>query len=182
MIYPLVLVPLAVLCCSNATNFFAGFNGLEAGMGVVLHLSLGIFALMSSKLPAAVLALVFAMALASFLRYNWFPAKVFPGDLNYTIGAVCACVTVVGNMEKFAILCFTPWILEAVLKALSGFKAENYGILQKDGTVKPHEAKIRSLTHLVMRSGRFTEKQVTTILIALEVTVCVFAFAIIRFI
>lgn len=182
MIYPLVLVPLAVLCCSNATNFFAGFNGLEAGMGVVLHLSLGIFALMSNKLPAAVLALVFAMALASFLRYNWFPAKVFPGDLNYTIGAVCACVTVVGNMEKFAILCFTPWILEAVLKALSGFKAENYGILQKDGTVKPHEAKIRSLTHLVMRSGRFTEKQVTTILIALEVTVCVFAFAIIRFI
>jgi UDP-N-acetylglucosamine--dolichyl-phosphate N-acetylglucosaminephosphotransferase len=182
MIYPLVLVPLAVLCCSNATNFFAGFNGLEAGMGVVLHLSLGIFALMSNKLPAAVLALVFAMALASFLRYNWFPAKVFPGDLNYTIGTVCACVTVVGNMEKFAILCFTPWILEAVLKALSGFKAENYGILQKDGTVKPHEAKIRSLTHLVMRSGRFTEKQVTTILTALEVTVCVFAFAIIRFI
>jgi len=182
MIYPLVLVPLAVLCCSNATNFFAGFNGLEAGMGVVLHLSLGIFALMSNKLPAAVLALVFAMALASFLRYNWYPAKVFPGDLNYAIGAVCACVTVLGNMEKFAILCFTPWIIEAVLKALSGFKAENYGILQKDGTVKPREAKIRSLTHLVMRSGRFTEKQVTTILIAFEVAFCVFAFAIIRFI
>ncbi len=85
-------------------------------------------------------------------------------------------------MEKFAILCFTPWILEALLKALSGFKAENFGILQADGAVKPREQKIRSLTHLVMRSGRFTEKQVSTILILFEVVVCVCAFAIIRFI
>jgi len=182
IIYPLVLVPLAVLCCSNATNFFAGFNGLEAGMGVVLHLSLGIYALMSNRIPAAVLALVFAFALVSFLKYNWYPAKVFPGDLNYTIGALVAGVTVLGNMEKFAIICFTPWIVESALKAMSHFKAENYGILQADGTVKPREVKIRSLTHLVMRSGRFTEKQVTEILIAIEIAFCVFSFAIIRFI
>ncbi len=182
MIYPLILVPLAVLCCSNATNFFAGFNGLEAGMGIVLHASLGVFALATNHLAAAVIALAFAAALVSFLRYNWYPAKVFPGDLNYTIGAVAACVTVLGNMEKFAILCFMPWIIEAVLKAFSGFKAENYGILQEDGAVKPREEKVRSLTHVVMRSGRFTEKQVTTILIILEVVVCGVAFALIRFI
>ncbi len=182
LIYPLVLVPLAVLCCSNATNFLAGFNGLEAGMGLVLHLSLGIFALMSNKLAAAALALVFAAALASFFRYNWYPGKVFPGDLNYTIGAVAACVTVLGNMEKFAILCFIPWIIEAVLKALSGFKAETFGVLQEDGTVRPRELKIRSLTHIVMRMGRFTEKQVTTILIGFEVTISLVAFALIHFI
>jgi UDP-N-acetylglucosamine--dolichyl-phosphate N-acetylglucosaminephosphotransferase len=182
LIYPLVLVPLAVLCLSNATNFLAGFNGLEAGMGLVLHLSLGMFALMSNKLAAASIALVFAAALASFLRYNWYPGKVFPGDLNYTIGAVAACVTVLGNMEKFAILCFIPWIIEAVLKALSGFKAETFGILQEDGTVKPRDPQIRSLTHLVMKAGRFTEKQVTTILIGLEVAICLVAFWIIHFI
>ncbi len=180
IIYPLVLIPLAVLCCANATNFLAGFNGLEAGMGSVLLASLGIFALISNKLSAAAIALVFAVALISFLRYNWYPAKVFPGDLTYTIGAVCACVTVLGNMEKFSILCFMPWIIEALLKALSGFKAENYGILQKDGTVKPREDKIRSLTHIVMRSGNFTEKQVSSILIGLEVVICIVAFAVIR--
>jgi UDP-N-acetylglucosamine--dolichyl-phosphate N-acetylglucosaminephosphotransferase len=182
IIYPLLLVPLAVLCCSNATNFFAGFNGLEAGMGFVLHLSLGVFALLTSHIAAAVIALTFAVGLISFLRYNWYPAKVFPGDLNYTIGAVAACVTVLGNMEKFAILCFTPWIIESFLKALSRFHAENYGILLKDGTLKPRETKIRSLTHLIMRSGRFTEVQVTSILIALEVVVCAFAVVMIRFI
>lgn len=182
LIYPLILVPLAVLCCSNATNFYAGFNGLEAGTGVVLHLSLGVFALATGHVAAAVIALTFTAALASFFRYNWYPAKVFPGDLNYTIGAVAACVTILGNMEKFAILCFIPWIVEAVLKAISGFKAENYGILQPDGTVKPREDKVRSLTHLVMRSGSFTEKQVVSILIAVEIIVCAVAFAVIRFI
>jgi UDP-N-acetylglucosamine--dolichyl-phosphate N-acetylglucosaminephosphotransferase len=181
LIYPLVLVPLAVLCCANATNFLAGFNGLEAGMGFVLLSALGVFAMLTHHLAAAAISLTFAAALLSFFRYNWF-GRVFPGDLNYTIGAVVACVTVLGNMEKFAIICFTPWIIEALLKALSGFKAETFGILQPDGTVKPREQKIRSLTHIVMKSGRFTERQVTTIFILFEVVVCVTAVAVIRFI
>ncbi len=174
--YPLVLVPLAVLCCSNATNFLAGFNGLEAGMGFVLLLSLGAYAYMHGRYNAAMLALCFAAALLAFLRYNWYPAKVFPGDLNYTIGAVCACVAVIGNMEKFAMLCFMPYAAEAVLKALSGFAAESYGVLQPDGTVKPRSMKVRGLTHVVMRMGNYTEPQVTLILVGLEAAACVAAF------
>lgn len=176
LLYPLVLVPLAVLCCSNATNFLAGFNGLEAGMGLVLHLSLGAYAYTHGQRNAAMIALCFAAALLSFLRYNWYPAKVFPGDLNYTIGAVSACVAVIGNMEKFAILCFTPYAVEAVLKALSGFEAESYGVLQSEGIVKPRGDKIRGLTHLVMRLGDFTEPQVTLILVGLEAAVCATAY------
>ena len=176
LLYPLVLIPLALLCCSNATNFLAGFNGLEAGMGFVLHLSLGLFALVQGKQAAALIALAFASSLLAFLRYNWYPAKVFPGDLNYTIGAVCICVTVLGNMERFAILCFTPWIAEAVLKAYSRFRAESYGLLQEDGTVKSQGGGIHSLTHLVMRLGRFKEWQVSLVLIAVEAAVCATAF------
>ena len=102
LLYPLLLVPLAILCCSNATNFLAGFNGLEAGMGFVLHMSLGIYTLRLGLYNVAVIAFCFGFALLAFLRYNWYPAKVFPGDLNYTIGAVYASVTVIGNVEKFA--------------------------------------------------------------------------------
>lgn len=174
--YPLVLVPLAVLCCSNATNFLAGFNGLEAGMGIVLHLSLGVYAYMHGHHNVAMIALCFAAALLAFLRYNWYPAKVFPGDLNYTIGAVCACVAVIGNMEKFAMLCFIPYAAEAVLKALSGFEAESYGVLQPDGTVKPRSEKIRGLTHLAMQMGDYKEWQVTLILVGLEAAACIAAF------
>jgi UDP-N-acetylglucosamine--dolichyl-phosphate N-acetylglucosaminephosphotransferase len=180
--YPLLLIPLAILCCSNATNFLAGFNGLEAGMGFILHLSLGVYAYQQKQFNAAMIALCFAFALLGFLRYNWYPASVFPGDLNYTIGAVYASVTVIGNMEKFAILCFIPYILEAFLKSASKFEAESYGNLQPDGTVKPRGNKIRGLTHFVMRKGNFTEPQVTTILIGFQILICAMSFLIIGYI
>ena len=176
LLYPLVLVPLALLCCSNATNFLAGFNGLEAGMGFVLHLSLGLFAVVNGRHAAAIIALTFALSLLAFLRYNWYPAKVFPGDLNYTIGAVAVCVTVLGNMERFSIVCFMPWIVEALLKARSRFKAESYGVLQKDGSVKPLGEGIYSLTHLLMKLGRFREWHVSLILIVFETLFCAAAF------
>ena len=179
LIYPLLLIPLGVLACSNATNFLAGFNGLEAGLGFVLHLSIGLYAYRQGQFNAAMIAICFAFALLAFLRYIWYPAKVFPGDLNYTIGAVYAGVTVIGNMEKFAILCFTLYIIEAFLKAASRFEAESYGILQPDGTVKPREDKIRGLTHLVMKMSNYTEPQVTMILIGLQVLVSVLSFVLI---
>ena len=180
--YPLLLIPLAILCCSNATNFLAGFNGLEAGMGFVLHLSIGIYAYMQGQINASVIALTFAFSLLAFLRYNWYPASVFPGDLNYTIGAVYAGVTVIGNMEKFAILCFVPYIIEAFLKASSRFEAESYGVLREDGVVKPRENRIRGLTHLVMSLGDFNESQVTLILIGFELIVCALSFLVINYI
>lgn len=176
LLFPLFIIPVALLCCSNATNFLAGFNGLEAGMGVILHISLGLFALLKGKPSTAIIAFTFASSLLAFLKYNWYPAKVFPGDLNYTIGAFCVCVTVLGNMERFAILCFTPWIIEAFLKASSMFKAESYGLIQEDGTLKYPGRKISSLTHLVMRLGRFNEWQVSLILIVVEATICVSSF------
>lgn len=179
LLYPLVLIPIAVLACSNATNFLAGFNGLEAGLGVVLHLSIGLYAYRQGQYNAAMVSICFAFALLGFLRYNWYPAKVFPGDLNYTIGAVYASVTVIGNMEKYAILCFTLYIIEAFLKAASKFEAESYGVLQPDGTVKPRGEKIRGLTHFVMKMGNYTEPQVTTILIGLQIVVSILSFVLI---
>jgi len=177
--YPLVLIPLAVLCCSNATNFYAGFNGLEAGMGTVLHASLGFFAITNNRPAAALIAFTFAASLIAFLRYNWYPAEVFPGDLNYTIGATCVCVAVIGNMEKFAILCFMPWVIEALLKATSKFQAENYGVLQEDGTVKPLYNQIYSMTHLIMKLERFKEYEVSLILIALEMIICLVSYVLV---
>jgi UDP-N-acetylglucosamine--dolichyl-phosphate N-acetylglucosaminephosphotransferase len=180
-LYPLVLIPLAILTTSNATNFLAGFNGLEAGMGSVLHLALGIYALNNGRTAAAVMALTFAAALLAFLRYNWYPGKVFPGDLNYTIGATCTCVALLGHMQRYAILCFTPWIIEAFLKLRSRFRAESYGILQEDGTVKPRDAHIYSWTHVAMRLKPMREQQVSLLLILLEAVACISSYLLVAY-
>lgn len=172
ILYPLLLVPIGVVGASNAISMLGGFNGLEAGLGTVLIGSLGVFAYLHGEIGAAFLAFAFSAALLAFLRYNWYPARIFPGDgLNYAIGAVIVTIAIIGNMEKFAIYAFLPWFLEFLLKAGSKFKAENFGVLQKDETLKAPYNQNYSLTHFAMRLGRLKEYQVTAVLILFEIII-----------
>ena len=44
ILYPLLLIPLAIAICSNLTNMMAGFNGLEAGLGIIMFATLSLLA------------------------------------------------------------------------------------------------------------------------------------------
>lgn len=177
ILYPLLFVPIGVVGASNAINMLAGLNGLEAGLGVVLTSALGIFVLINGNLFLSAFALTFAAALLGFLIYNWYPAKIFPGDsLCYAIGAVVATIAILGNIERFALLCFTPWFIELLLKARSKFKAESFGKLRKDGSLQAPYEKCYSLTHCIMKLGKFKEKEIVSILIFFEVLICIIAF------
>jgi len=168
ILYPLLIVPIAVVGASNALNMLAGHNGLEAGTASVLMFFLGLFSYMNGRTEAALLAFVTLAALLAFLRFNWYPAKIFPGDsMTYAIGAMVATIAVIGNIEKFALLMFAPWFLEFLLKLRSRLKAQNFGILQPDGTLKAPYEKVYSITHIIMKLGRFKEWQVSTIIIGL---------------
>lgn len=178
IIYPLIIIPLAITGAANATNMLAGFNGLETGIGIVLLSFLGYFAYISNSFSAALLAFVFAASLIAFLIYNWYPAKIFPGGLTYVIGAAIATVAIIGQIQRFALLCFAPFFIELILKAKTKFKAENFGTLQKDGTLKAPK-KAGSLTHVVMKMGKFKEHQVSTILILSFAVWCLFVLMVI---
>lgn len=172
MLYPLLLVPLGIMGASNATNMLAGMNGLEAGLGAIILSTMGAYAFINGYMPVAALALTLAAALLAFLVYNWYPAKIMPGDsLAYMIGACVAAVAIVGNMEKFAVYCFALWFIELLLKARSMGKAESFGILQSDGTLKAPYQHSYSLTHVVMRLGRFKEKEIVSILMAAQLII-----------
>ena len=111
IIYPLIFIPLAVLCVANATNMLAGMNGLEAGLGLIATTALGIYGFIFHSIEAMLFAFVTAGALGALLFWNWYPAKILPGDsLTYLVGAAIVTTTVLGNMEKFGIIIFTPWL------------------------------------------------------------------------
>lgn len=181
ILYPLLIVPIGVVGASNMVNMLGGYNFLEAGMGLVYTLALGLFALTHGNVLGSVIFLTTAGALVAILRYNWVPAKILAGDsLTYTLGAIVAVGAILGNMEKVTLIVMLPFIIQGVLKFYSKFKlghfASDLGILQRDGTIKPKYDKIYSLTHLVMRFGRLTEKQIVLALISIQV-----GFAIIPF-
>ena len=99
--YPLLLVPIGVVGASNMVNMLGGFNGVEAGMGMIYTLSLGLFSLLYGKEISAIIFLTTFAALIAFLKYNWYPAKILPGDsLTYLLGSIVAVGVIVGNMEK----------------------------------------------------------------------------------
>jgi UDP-N-acetylglucosamine--dolichyl-phosphate N-acetylglucosaminephosphotransferase len=170
IMYPLLLIPLGVIGASNAVNMLAGFNGLETGMGSVYFLGLGIFALLNGRDTGAVIFLITFAALVGFIRYNWYPARILPGDsLTYLLGALVASGVIIGNMEKAGIIVMLPFIIEFFLKLRVKFKASCLGKLREDGKLDPpYEKKIYSWTHLIMNLRPMTEKQVTMILILVQ--------------
>lgn len=168
ILYPLVLIPIGVVGASNAVNLLGGFNGMESGMGIIYMLSLGVYALLRQNIAAVIFLTSFA-SLLGFIRYNWYPAKILPGDsLTYLLGSLVACGVIVGNMERAGIIVLTPFIVEFFLKARSKFKASCLGVLRGDGRLDPpYGSKIYSLTHIVLQL-RPTERQVTLTMILVE--------------
>jgi UDP-N-acetylglucosamine--dolichyl-phosphate N-acetylglucosaminephosphotransferase len=164
--YPLLVIPIGVVGASNMINLLGGFNGIEAGMGIVYMLSLGIYALLHGSIAAVIFLVSFA-SLLGFIRYNWYPAKILPGDsLTYLLGSLVAAGVIVGNMERVGIVVLTPFIIEFFLKIRSKFKASCLGKLRKDLKLDPpYGKKIYSLTHVIMNLGKFYEYQVTLIMI-----------------
>jgi len=172
--YPLFIVPIGVICTANMVNMLGGFNGLEAGMGLVYTSSLGVFALIHGEVIATVLLLTTSAALIAILKYNWTPAKILPGDsMTYVLGAVVATSAILGNMEKVAIITMIPFIAQGILKFYARFKLGRFpsdmGVLQKDGTIKPkYDGKIYSWTHLVMNMGNFSEKKIVLVMMGIQ--------------
>jgi len=107
IIYPLVIIPLAIAGVSTTYNFLAGFNGLESGQGILILGFLSFVAYATGSLWLAVVGLCMVAALIGFYIFNKVPAKVFPGDsMTYAIGALIAGMAILGNFEKIALVVF----------------------------------------------------------------------------
>ncbi len=180
LIYPLLIIPLIIIFCTNAANMLAGMNGLEAGLGIILLGSTSVYALLYGNIEGAIIALITTGALIGFLYHNKHPAKFLPGDsLTYFIGASFAASVIIGNIEKFALIAFIPWFIEFILKARVKFQASSLGVLQKDGTLKSKHEKIYSWTHIGMKLVK-KEKYITPFMMSIAGIFCTLAFIISR--
>lgn len=174
IIYPLVLIPIGIIGASNAFNLLAGYNGLEAGMGALILGTLGFAAWQTGQGYVALLAVMGFLTLIAFLAFNWFPARVFPGDtLTYFIGALIACIAVLGDLTSIALFLFIPYFLEFVLKARGEFRKESFARPLGDNSLQPPYEKSYGLEHLAVRvvrriKGRCFERDVTVFILGME--------------
>lgn len=167
--YPLVLVPLGVTGAANAVNMLAGFNGLEVGMGIIAMGSLSFIAASLNAATALVLLLAGLGALLGVIHFNWYPARVFVGDVGtLSIGAIMASAVIVGNFEAAGIIVFIPHIVDFVFKAATGFH-KSFGDLHSDGKLHCPQPVPYGLGQAIMKlSGGISERNLVLILMGIE--------------
>ncbi len=151
LLYPLVIIPSGIIGASQGFNMLAGLNGLEAGMASIILFTLGFLAWQIGSSWVAVIAGITVCSLLAFLVFNKYPARVFSGDvLLYPIGALIACVAIVANLERAALILFIPYFIELVIKSINKLKTECFLIPNPDNSLEAPN-KIGSFTHIMLK-------------------------------
>ncbi len=80
-----------VIVIINGFNLIDGIDGLAAGIGIISSFFFGVISLIMNQAEIALLSFSLLGSLIAFLRFNFFPAKVFMGDTgSLVVGMVLA--------------------------------------------------------------------------------------------
>lgn len=152
----LIIIPIALSIGSNLTNMLAGLNGIESGLGVISMTSLTIACIILGKYDVTIISMSMLGALVSFLYFNRYPAKIFPGDTGtLIIGAAIVSIAFIGRVKLIALIVLMPNIIDAALKFYSaGFmnrQQQKPTQLNDEGKLIRPEQGFKSLIRLVLR-------------------------------
>jgi len=170
--YIVLLVPLGLAVASNLTNMLAGFNGLEAGLGIIIFSFMLIISILSNNLESAALFSIILGSLVAFLYYNFYPAKVFMGDCaTLLIGAILAAGTIIGKLEVIGALALILYVIDFFIKAFNKFPTKDWWGEYKDG--KLFSSKPKTLATYIMKfTNGIKETNLVFLLWILQIIIC----------
>lgn len=104
-----------VVALMNAINLIDGLDGLAAGVSAIALSTISILAFSTGNIEVGVLSLILVCSILGFLKYNFYPAKIFMGDtgslfLGYMIGVI--------SLMNFKNVTFFSLIIPIVLLAV----------------------------------------------------------------
>ena len=88
-----------VIVITNGFNLIDGVDGLAGGIGVISSFSFGVIALLMDQSDMALLAFTLMGALLGFLRYNFFPAKIFMGDTGSLVVGIILSILAINSIR-----------------------------------------------------------------------------------
>lgn len=104
-----LVTALWIVGITNAINLSDGLDGLASGVSVIASMSIFAISLINGDQPTAIVSLILAGSLLGFLRYNFYPAKIFLGDSgSLFVGFALAVLSIQslrngGSSHSFAI-------------------------------------------------------------------------------
>lgn len=161
------ILPIAVTASANAVNMFAGLNGQEAGASLIMALAMLYLTMQVQKTIGYIILVPFIGALLAFLFFNRYPSKVFPGDIGtFGMGTVIACVAILVDLERAAIIMFIPHTVNAILFFIGKLKREpppREAQMNSDGTLPAPS--IWSLRSVLLRIHPMKEKTLVYVML-----------------
>lgn len=95
-----ILILLLLVGFSNAVNLTDGLDGLAGGLSAIAFIAFALISLFIGKEDVGIFCFVLTGALAGFLMFNAYPARVFMGDTgSLALGAVLATVAILTRRE-----------------------------------------------------------------------------------
>ena len=83
----------------NCVNLIDGVDGLAGGIGSIAGIGFGIVAYMMSQYDIAVFSFSLSGALLAFLKYNFYPAKIFMGDTGSLLIGLALSVLAINSIK-----------------------------------------------------------------------------------
>lgn len=105
-----------VVGITNAVNLVDGLDGLASGISAIALFTFSYIAFINEQPVVSLLALLLAGCIIGFLRYNFYPARVFLGDSgSMFLGFNIACLAVFGLLKGVTLITvLIPLIVLAV--------------------------------------------------------------------
>jgi len=114
-------ITVAVIWMSNLYNFMDGSDGLAGGMTVIGFGYYGLFAYLAGNIDFAMINFSIAAAAMAFLLHNFYPARIFLGDVGaIPLGFLAAVLGVLGWKDNLwslwlPLLVFSPFIADSTV-------------------------------------------------------------------
>lgn len=145
----------------NMVNFLDGVDGLAAGATAFSAITLFFLSMFKGQEVTALLAVALAGAALAFLRFNFYPAKIFMGDAgSMFLGFALAVISLEGTMKGATLISLVVTVLALGLPVMDTMQVMISRLLAGSPM---YQADRRHVHHRLMSSG-LTAKQTVVVL------------------
>ncbi len=141
---------------TNAINLIDGLDGLAAGVTAISAGTFFFVALTTYSYGAALIMLVLCAASLGFLKFNFFPAKIFLGDSgSLLLGFVLATASIMGVFKTTLVVALIIPLLILGVPIFDTLFAIGRRVKDKQS---PFKADNKHIHHMLMRAG-FSQRE-----------------------
>ncbi|HWQ25441.1 MAG TPA: MraY family glycosyltransferase [Chlorobaculum sp.] len=170
-----LVIPVTVFCVLgviNAINMIDGLDGLAGTTSLIAFISFAVLSWLNDMSYLMLLSLAFAGALAAFLRFNWYPSRLFMGDAgSMTLGFALAFFSVELSQKSGGIVSPVAALLVLAIPVTDTLTVMTKRVMSGKNPFTPDKTHF----HHILRDMGFNHAGVVMIIISISTAFSLFA-------